>query len=328
VRGPFDLEAGVRFNRVRTGSGAVRASIPAMNPLMQMMAANAALLANAFNTAELDRTFDDVDVVVKVGRVLGEMRSVYVELAQKTRAPSYQELYLWLPLEATGGLADGRSYIGNPGLEAETSHEINFGTNWRMSKAWVAPQLFYKDIADYIQGVPSANPVANSVAQMMTGRPALEFANTDAEIYGLDVGWGYYLTDHLVLDGVLTYARGRRTDVHDDLYRLAPLNGRVGLTYEGVDWSARVETIAYAGQDHVSSYNEEPTTPGYTIINATARWQLRQRWQLSAGVANLLDRRYRDHLDGINRVAAVDVPVGARLFGLGRSVEVGASFAF
>jgi iron complex outermembrane recepter protein len=327
-RGPVDLEAGLRVNRVRTGSGPVGASIPAMNPMMQMMAANAALLATAFNAGPRERTFDDVDVVAKIGRVLGDMRSIYLEVAQKTRAPSYQELYLWLPLEATGGLADGRSYIGNPALDAETSREINLCSNWRGDRAWFAPQIFYKDIADYIQGVPSTNPVANMVATMMTASPALEFANTDAEIYGLDLGWGAYLTERLVVDGVLTYVRGRRTDVADNLYRLAPFNGRVGLTYEGEGWSTRIETIAYAAQEKVSSFNDEPPTPGYAVVNATARWQLRPGWELSAGVANLLDRRYRDHLDGINRVAGVDVPIGERLFGLGRSVSVGARFTF
>ena len=327
-QGRFDLEAGLRLNRVSADSGPVAANIPAMNPMMAMMAMNAALLADAFNASELERTYDNVDAVFKIGRVLGEMRSVYLELAQKTRAPSYQELYLWLPLEATGGLADGRSYVGNPALKAETSREINLGSNWHMAKAWFAPQLFYKDISDYIQGVPSTNPVANMVANMMSGYPALEFANTDAEIYGVDLGWGYYLTDHLVIDGVLTYVRGRRTDLDDNLYRLAPLNGRVSLGYEGEGWSASVDSIAYAAQNDVSSFNDEQPTPGYGIVNASAQWQIKPSLQISAGVANLFDKRYQDHLDGINRVIDVDVPVGQRLYGIGRSYQIGMSFTF
>ena len=311
------------YNRVETSSAPVAASIPAMNPMMAMMAANAALLADAFNDSNLDRTRDNVDVVFKVGRTLGDMRNVYVELARKTRAPSYQELYLWLPLEATGGLADGRSYIGNPLLDSEVSREINLGSNWQSRKAWFAPQIFYKDIADYIQGIPSTNMTANMVANMMTGAPALEFANVDAEIYGIDLAWGYYVTDRIVVDGILTRVRGRRTDVADNLYRLAPMNGRVGLTYETERWSGRIEAIAYARQNEVASYNGERSTAGWATVNAALRWELGENLSLSASVANLLDKRYQDHLDGINRVLADDVPVGERLFGLGRNLQVG-----
>jgi iron complex outermembrane receptor protein len=321
----LDFEAGIRVNRVRTDSAEVAASFPAMNPMMQMMAANAAVLAGEFNTADLSRSHTNVDAVIKIGRVLGEMRSVYLELGRKTRAPAYQELYLWLPLPSTGGLADGRSYIGNVSLSSEISAEINIGSNWQWDSAWLTPQVFYKDISGYIQGVPTANTTANQVAMMMTGQPALEFANVDAKVYGADLAWGYYLSDSLVLDGAVTYVRGRRTDVADNLYRLAPLNARIALTYDSDRWSASVETVAYAEQDKVSFYNAEPRTPGYAIVNLSTRWRLGSRWSLTAHAANILDKRYQDHLDGINRVSAVDVPLGQRLYGLGRNVQLGAA---
>jgi iron complex outermembrane receptor protein len=41
---------------------------------------------------------------------------------------------------------------------------------------------------------------------------------------------------------------------------------------------------------------------------------------LSAGVNNLFDKVYRDHTNGINRVADSDVTVGDRLPGPGRSL--------
>lgn len=326
--GNIDLEVGMRVNQVELSSGVVAASIPAMNPMMQMMGMNAAMLANAFNASDRSPSHTNVDAVFKIGRVLGEMRSVYLELAQKTRAPSYQEAFLWLPLQATGGLADGRSYIGNPDLDSEVSREINVGMNWSSARAWAAPQVFFKDISDYIQGVPTTNMTANMVANMMTGAPALEFANTDAEIYGMDLAWGYYLTDRLTVDGVLTYARGKRTDVVDNLYRLAPLNGRIGLTYEDEDWSAGVEVIGYASQDEVSAYNDEISTAGYSVFNALAQWEASPQLTISVSVQNLLDKRYQAHLSGVNRVSDVDIALGERLFGVGRSVYLGASFTW
>jgi iron complex outermembrane receptor protein len=326
--GNIDIELGMRVNRIELSSDEVSANIPAMNPMMQMMGMNAAMLADAFNAGDRSPSHTNVDAVFKIGRVLGDMRSIYLELAQKTRAPSYQEAFLWLPLQATGGLADGRSYIGNPELESEVSREINIGMNWRSANAWAAPQVFFKDIGDYIQGVPTTNITANGVANMMTGAPALEFGNTDAEIYGMDLAWGYYLTDRLTVNGVLTYARGKHTDVADNLYRLAPLNGRIGLTYEDEGWLASLEVIGYSSQDEVSAYNDEMSTAGYSVFNALAQWEASPQLTISASIQNLLDKRYQAHLGGVNRVTGVDIPLGERLYGVGRSVYLGASFTW
>jgi iron complex outermembrane receptor protein len=326
--GSVDIEAGVRMNRVTMDSGIVSAAIPPMNPMMQMMSMYANMLAAAFNASDRAHTHDNLDVVFKVGRTLGGNRSVYAEVARKTRAPSYQEAYLWLPLQSTGGLADGRSYIGNSALDSEVSREVNIGMNWRTERAWLGPQVFFKDVDGYIQGVPSTNAVANMVAMMMTGFPALEFANTDAEIYGLDLAWGRYLTEALTLHGVFTYVRGKRTDVADNLYRLAPMNARIDLSYEKSDWAADLEWAVYARQDRVSAYNAERETAGYGILNARVARSLASGFRLSASVENLFDKQYAAHLSGINRVAGVDVPLGERLYGMARTLRVGATFSW
>ena len=66
--GHIDLEAGVRVNHVTSDSGPVAAEIPAMNPMMQMMADNAALLAAAFNGSDLSQSHTNVDAVFKIGK--------------------------------------------------------------------------------------------------------------------------------------------------------------------------------------------------------------------------------------------------------------------
>ena len=102
----------------------------------------------------------------------------------------------------------------------------------------------------------------------------------------------------------------------------------MSVHYETGRWLASIDTIAYARQTKVSSYNDERPTPAYAIVSGSVQWELRPRLRLSTGVENLLDKRYQDHLDGINRVADVDVPVGERLYGLGRSYELGVTFTF
>src|SRR5690606_12393044 len=105
-------------------------------------------------------------------------------------------------------------------------------------------------------------------------------------------------------------------------------NGRVGLKYEAETWTAGVDALVYARQDDIAAYNAEQPTAGYGIVNASAQWRIGPSLRLSATVANLFDRRYRDHVDGINRVMMADVPVGERLYGAGRSFNVGVELSW
>jgi len=161
---------------------------------------------------------------------------------------------------------------------------------------------------------------------MMTGKPALEFANTDAEFLGLDLGWGYEISERLALEGLLSYVDGERTDVSDNLYRIAPLNGTVSLVLEQRQFTGRLELVAYARQNKVASYNAEPQTPGYGIVNARMQWGGDDPLRVYASVENLLDKSYQSHLGGINRVTGVDIALGERLYGIGRNFNIGIGY--
>ena len=318
-----EFELGVRYKRVDTNAGRVGAA-----GMPDPMGTNVDLLAEAFNAANRDLDWDSVDVVVKYRRTLSDKTDWIVELGSKTRAPSYQELYLWLPLQATGGLADGRTYIGDLDLHEERSNEVVVGITSEIGRFSVSPQIFYRNVSDYIQGIPSTNPLANMVSMMMSGAPALQFANVDAEIWGADIAWKFDLSDRWYLDGIASYTRGRRTDVPDNLYRLAPPNGSVGLTYAAPDWSIKPEVVMYARQDKVSAYNGEQPTDGYELVNIAFAWDAMDTLRIEARIDNLLDETYQDHLAGINRAMGSDIPVGARLYGVERTISAGVLFSF
>jgi iron complex outermembrane receptor protein len=139
----------------------------------------------------------------------------------------------------------------------------------------------------------------------------------DAELYGFDMDWAWRLGDHWSLSGLLNYVRGKRDDIDDNLYRIAPPNATIRLDYATATWNAGVESIVYARQDNVSATNGEQETSGYGVVNASASWQATPRLQLAAGVDNLFDRKYRDHLAGYNRAANDDIARGERLPGYG-----------
>ena len=64
----------------------------------------------------------------------------------------------------------------------------------------------------------------------------------------------------------------------------------------------------------------EQETPGYGIVNLGATWQATERLQFAAGVDNLFDKEYLNHLGGYNRAANPDIARGSRLPGYGTNV--------
>ena len=287
-------------------------------------------LATVFNQADRTLNHDTNNLVVKLNRALDKETSLSIDLGVKQRAPSYRETYLWVPLSITGGLADGRNYVGNLNLKPETSREINLGLSKNKANFSIQPQIFYRQIDNYIQGTPSKDSAVNSLSNLMAGSPALVYSNTNAEIYGLDTNWNLSINNQWSADGVVSYVRGKRTDIKDNLYRIAPTNARISVNYQASQAPLRVsvESIIYARQKHVASYAGETQTAGYGIVNLSAQWTLNNQLQVRSGITNLFDRHYANHLNSVNRNSGSDIAVGEVIPGMGRTFYVQARAQF
>ena len=306
-------EVGLRYNRIDTDADEVDGTPANMSPA-------AGALRDAFNAADRSQTDNNVDVVAKLWYDLSGSTTLYAGLGRKTRAPSYQERYLWLPLQATGGLADGFTYTGDVDLDSEVAYEIEMGADYSGERLSLSPRFFYREVDDYIQGVPNPLVPAQMFAGMMNpnGPAPLQFANVEAVLYGFDMDWSYRLNERVALRGIVNYVRGERDDINDNLYRIAPLNSTLALDYNAGNWGASLEAVVVADQDDISETNGELETDGYELLNLAAWWSVTPGLRLAAGVDNLLDEDFADHLNGINRVNGnPDIANGERLPGFG-----------
>lgn len=320
----WQTHLGIRYNRVSTDSGKVDGT-----PAMMMPPARA--LRDAFNAADRSQTDHNLDLVLQLQYHFSPTLQVYAGAAQKNRSPSYQERYLWLPLEATGGLADGLLYVGNIDLKPETSSQVEFGIDLANATVSLAPRVFYNRVDDYIQGTPlgmSSSAVMMSSMMNPTGSPPLQFNNVDAELYGFDMDWRWQLDDNWSLSGLVNYVRGKRRDIDDNLYRIAAPNTSVRLGYNNATWAASIESVLYASQDKVSATNREQTSDSYGLINLSGSWQVLPSVQLAAGVDNALDKHFEDHLGAYNRVINPDIAQGSRLPGYGRNLFARVLYTF
>lgn len=313
-------EFGIRYNRVTMDADEVNGTPASMMPPAQQLRDN-------FNSSDRSQNDTNLDLVAKTWFEVNDSSTWYIGVAQKHRSPSYLERYLWLPLEATGGLADGLTYTGNLDLDPERAREMEFGLDFSNNGLTLSPRFFYKKIDNYIQGTPSTVAPALMFVTMMnsnngTSNPSpLQFTNVDAELYGFDLDWAWRLSDHWSLSGLINYVRGTRGGgSSDDLYRIPPLNATFRLGYAANEWAAEVENIVYAEQDEVSAANNEQATDGYGVININATWQATSALQFAVGVDNVFDRQYEDHLSGYNRASNPDIATRARLPGYGTNL--------
>jgi iron complex outermembrane receptor protein len=323
-----NVQFGVRVKRAEANAGEVNTSMAMM---MNNMGTLSKDLKNDFNNADRKVSDNNVDLALSTQTQLTEPLSLYVGLGLKNRAPSYQERYLWTPMESTGGLADGHTYIGDINLKSETAYQADLGLTYQTKSLMIAPHIFYQNIDNYIQGTPlgMADMSAKMAAKMMSNDDSpLKFSNVDAKLYGADVNWFYHLTDQWQLSGIASYVKGERRDIDDNLYRIAPLNGQVSITYADESIITNVTLIAVAAQNDVSLTNTEQKTSGYGTVNIDVEYFVNNDFTLRVGVDNLLDREYQNHLGGYNRVKGTDIPVMTRLPSEGVSAWVDMTYSF
>lgn len=203
---------------------------------------------------------------------------------------------------------------------------MNLAWQYQENGLSISPQIFYHQIDDYIQGTPSQNMAANMVGTIMAGKAPLQFNNIDAYLYGGDVNMAWRLNNAWQLSSVVSYVKGKRLDINDDLYRIAPLNARITAYYRAGNWQSQLTISAYAKQTHVSELNNEKESAGYGTLDWQLDYDVNTQLRLNFGISNLLDKAYSPHLNGVNRAMGSSINVGEAVPEVGRNVFVGFNY--
>ncbi len=275
----------------------------------------------AFQTADR-RTADLLpDATAALRYSPRETTSLELAAAVRHRAPSLIERYLWTPANASAGMADGRTYLGNPDLDPETSFELALSVVEQQDDFFLFFTPFYRHVENYIQGTPTSRPD-------MAGNPVLQYQNlSSARLYGFETGAELSLGSHFALDTSLAYVRGRAGS--DNLYRISPLHGITGATATYGNTSLRLECEWAARQSKTSAFLGEPNTSGFALAHLRIAHDLPdQGLRLEAGIENLFDKNYSMHTSGRNRVPGNAVPIGERIPSASRAAYVGLSWEF
>ena len=309
----WTLLAGVRGEWLRTRAGAVASEFGPPPVLADQI---------AFNGTNRRKTDSWADATVAVRFTPDEQNRLEFGVALKQRAPSLVERYLWTPLNASAGMADGRTYLGDPNLSPERSIEVGFSYSHNADRWTFQFSPFYQSVRNFIEGAPITRLDPN-------GRPVLQFHNQcRAELYGTELGASYSLSQHWTLQATASMVRGKNRETGDNLYRIPPLTGLVSLTYDDSVWQWIVEGEFADTQNRVARFNDEQTTSGYGLLNLRLARMLGEQLRVEVGVENVFDKQYANHLSGVNRVGGSAVVVGDRIPGTLRSFYINANWQF
>ncbi|MGE4406533.1 TonB-dependent copper receptor [Pseudomonas sp.] len=212
----------------------------------------------------------------------------YAGLGHAERFPDYWELFVSNP----GPVGTVQPFDT---VRPEKTTQLDVGLQYAKGplEAWLS--AYAGVVEDYIlfSYVPGAMP--NMIRA--------EVSNIDATIAGAEMGASYRFTPNWKGDASLAYAWGKNRSDDRAMPQIPPLEGRLGLTYERDNWSTSGLWRVVASQGRVAENQgtvvgkDFDESAGFGVLAVNGAYRLNKHFKLSAGVDNLLDKNYSEHLN-------------------------------
>jgi len=220
-------------------------------------------------------------------------------LSRTIRAADATERYLG----ANSPMAPMR-WIGNPGLDSAQHHQIDLGAGWRRNGSSANFTVFASDVDDYI-----LRDRAHGQEGILQSDNATIYRNVSARRYGAEADAMIQLSSGFVLSGRLAWVLAENTTDNRAIAQNPPLHGNISAGWSRNRWSASGVVRWAAKQTRVDdnpmtgSGLDAGQTPGWVVLDLAGTVEIGSGFGLQAGVANVFDRTYANHL---NRASAFD----------------------
>ena len=234
----------------------------------------------------LDRNFSNFNFSAGASYRTGDL-SLRANLASGFRAPNSSELL-------SNGVHEGtlRYEIGDKDLKSEKAVQVDFSLSYDKEHFSFYINPFYNHINDYIYLSPSDSIIEDT--------PVYFYRQSEADLYGSEAGfhWHPHPLDWLHVESNFSSVFAR--DKSGNALPLIPANkvqtsirgefkvkGKIGV--DGVF----IEHIYRLPQNRIAAY--ETASEAYNLVNAGFSLKAGS-FDLDAGVKNLFDTQYIDHL--------------------------------
>ena len=273
---------------------------------------------------EFTEIYDDAQVSqinpslsVGVLMALGQQTSGGIWVGRAQRSGSLTERFInYFPVGQ-----DPYEMLGNPQLDPEKNNQIDLTFEWKKPNTAVNVDVFVSYLQDFISSV-----IDTTLSPRLPMSPGVRrFINIDEAFKtGFEVSWTQQLPLGLQhhLGVAYTYAQDLQRD--QPLPETAPMDMRYTLTGSYVNHKLKPEiTFRYAmEQTRISEEFGETVTPSFTLLDVKVGYKLSDKLQVNAGVNNLFDESYYEHLN--RSVRGTNLPIYAP----GRNVYGNISYIF
>jgi iron complex outermembrane receptor protein len=212
-------------------------------------------------------------------------------------------------------------FMGNPGLRPEESLELDLGTHATIRGFAFDASLFHRHMDNYI--TVEADPTLPK--RLPLSPPTVyRYINGSARFYGGEASLRRTLGRYVLASGTVSYTWAEDLKLGEPVIGIPPLRGNLELTFHspGNRHWVRAGAVVVDRQNRVAVSRFETATAGYAIFHVVGVERLTRRWTLQAGVQNIGNRLYTDHLDAVNPYTHLRIPE------MGRNFHVGLAFHF
>lgn len=267
------------------------------------------------SNARKDKSENNVSGLVRLQHDLGDGLNVFATASRSVRTADASERFM-VNLMGMGG---AMSWVGNPDIKPEKHHQVEIGTRYKNDGFNFTGSAFYNSVQDFIQLYAGQN----------VGAPYTNvsiYRNISAHLAGVEAEASFKFAEHWQASASAAYTYGRNKTSHTALAQVAPLSGKLEVSYDNTIWMAGARLNMAAKQnrtDAASSGIDAGATKGYVTMDLFGAYNVTEKFQISAGVTNLLDKTYAHHLNKANLTNP-----GVRVNEPGRSFYVRATATF
>ena len=214
-----------------------------------------------------------------------ERTTLYAGAGYVERFPDYWEL-----LGAGREAVDSLSAFGT---RPEKTAQVDAGLVYASERLSLSVSAFYSDVDDYIL-------IESNYAKGM--RTTSVSRNVDATTFGAEGDLAWRLAPGWTLTGTLAWTRGENDSDGIALGQIPPLEARLGMAWERSAWSAGALLRAVAAQDRIALNQgnivgqDIGETAGFAVFSLNGGYRFSERVHLTAGIDNLFDKAYAEHI--------------------------------
>jgi iron complex outermembrane receptor protein len=234
-----------------------------------------------------------VSALLRYERSLRAGWTLFTGASRSLSAPDATARYL-----GAGNPTASRRWVGNPGLEVAAHHQVDLGiAAATQSRRWSTTAFL-----DLVDNFVLRDRAGGQPGILLADRASI-YRNVDARLVGLELDASWAPSSALSLRGNASWVRGdNRTDGRP-LAQIPPLQGVAAVDYSKSSWrgtaALRWALEQSRGEDDPRAGNglDFGPTPGHTVLDLQGALPLRGGFEILAGIDNVLDETYAEHLN-------------------------------